>query len=797
MAQWEPALGGSLFGKVFQPLAGIADAINSIISPLKTILSIIKTILKIIRAFIVDLASLLIAIIKTLVNEITKFLTELANSGIYILTLAPDFSSTQAFFDSTAGGFDGFVDKTYNKFFDVADAQRPIFPSDQQCGAVVLAVNSGNILGALNLLSLISNGFKNLFQQAYVPPVLKGSSGNGVNILYFERPNLPSNIFTSVRYEVQRSVTSGGKIKVDDMPKSEASKHSEKGESEPETTKEKVRNSQTSELLVEDYETIQVIDSGNAITGSSQYLIIDGNDEEAPQLVNFDLSQSANTIAVNLIRNPLVQTTSLGPNTFSLSQSTIKNKFSYSSVSTYDQITDSVISPDDAFAAKQIGNHWIDFRINGFSIPTTSGSGDMYVTGFDGSTITLSQNVPLGAKIKVFTYVQAKSSDVILLKDFYAKKNSLATAKFNVNDGEVVNDKTYFYRVVVTSDQQTTDQNGNTEYPALAKSNEIRLTPRANVTSNTMRAYCLGSKQGPFVITLDNNKLDFSVGSKRYQVALRPSILNSFSISSQDFNNKYGLVLDPKFKPATTNLVTTAINTGNASNQIVNALGGQSGLTFNYYGSDGRQHSVLPGGYIPRDAEEIILDLQSQCDHSARFYVKNGRIVIQDASNKASSLVIFHNENSALGFTRGTCMSTAYSTLPNWQRYAVKDFIPQIFDLAELIQSFANGLISSIESATKTLTDFIDLLAAKIQALEDFLTKVQNLLNALKNLKVLLPNLYILKVGPVGGATAVAKEIKNATNRPLSSPSDIAFGITIFVGGFATPIILPILKAIL
>jgi len=836
MAQWEPILGGSLFGQVFQPLESVANTISNIISPLQSILKIIQTILKIIRAFIVGLASLLIAIIQTLVNEIEKFLQELANSGVYILTLAPDFSSTQAFYDSTAGGFPGFVNKIYGKFNDVSDAQRPVFPPDQPCGGIVLAVNSGDIMGALNLLSLVSRGFKNLFQQTYMPPVIRGTAGNGVNVIYFERPNLPSNIFNSVRYEVQRAVAAGGSIKKSAQPVSDANPNSD-----TQTTTESVRNLQNSEVVVSNYNTIQVIDSGNAITGTNQYLIIDGVDTVSPQLVKFDLSTVANTIAVNRLQNPLVQSTALGPKSFSLNQSSLKNAFVYQGASTLDQINASVPagSQDAVFANKKIGNYWIDFRINGFSIPTAANAdvnnpSQMYVTAFDGQTVTLSQNVPVGSKIIVYTYVQAKTSDVILLNDFYAKLNKVATSKFYVNgpgatpddtddapddedpsdednideqeaiqDSGVQNDITYFYRVVVTATTQNTetfsdaDATDKTGYPVLAKSNEIRLTPRLNVTKNTMRAYCLSSKQGPFVVTLDTNKLDFSVGSKRYQCALRPSILNNFSISSADFNNKYGLLLDPQFRPATTNVIQTAINTGNATSAVVNALGGTSGITFNYYGSDGRQHSVAPGGYIPRDPEEILLDLQSQCDRSVRFAAKNGRIMIQDASYKSSSLVIMNIPNTALGFTAGTCMSTTYATTPNWHRYAVKDFIPQIYDLAALIQSFANGLISSIESATKTLTDFIDLISAKIKALQDFLNKIQQLLNTLKNLKVLLPNMYILKVGPVGGSVALANAILNATNQPLSSPSDVAFGIVIVVGGLPALTVLPILKLIL
>ena len=118
-------------------------------------------------------------------------------------------------------------------------------------------------------------------------------------------------------------------------------------------------------------------------------------------------------------------------------------------------------------------------------------------------------------------------------------------------------------------------------------------------------------------------------------------------------------------------------------------------------------------------------------------------------------------------------------------------------EASDFIQNKANELMSTMDSASQTLTDFIDLLTAKIQALEDFLDRIQKLLDALKNLKILLPNLYILKVGPIGGSAALAKEIRDATNRPLSSPADFAFGIAIVVGGPPTLITLPILHAIL
>lgn len=798
MANWQAIAGGPLFGEVFAPLESIAETAQAIISPVQTILSIIQSILKIIRVFLIDATSILIAIIQALVDEIEQFLQQLANAGIYILPVGPTGQTTTEMVNSVRGGFDGFVNKVYNKFYDVADPQRPMLGTSQPAGGVILAVSTGNIAGALNLLGLISNAFLNIFKSMYVPPTIKGVSGNGTNVITFQKPNLPSDMFTGVTYVLQRSLHPGGNPVVVQQPGALVNPLTKDG-----GTYEQSRDPYTNNIQ-RYYETVAVINESNAFLAPEEFFIVDGPDDPTAQLVKLDFTSQANT------KHSTVGGSSYsGPSTFSIHTAPGFNIFQSISASTHSQINASIPEASQSADFKKgfINGFWLDFRVNGVSIgigSQSSSQGSLLVDNYDGSTITLTQNVPLGAKVEAYTYVQAKTSDMLLYKNYKAGRPSLYSStiqgtphdvnkppKLQFNDpapGAPVNGTSYFYRVaVMASASDTVPQ---------SISNEIKLTPKLNVAPNSLPAFCVGSKQAPFFISSNgpasNNKIAFTVRNKNFQVALRPSRQNKFSKTPEDFENNYGLTLNPSFTPTTNVLLNTGTQLSNA------AFSSEAGLQYTYIDANGKKQSVLPGDLIPVDAEQVLLDLRTQTnDPSVRFAVSGGHIIIQDASAGKGSYVEITTPCDALGFAKGVCMNVPASQPPDWYRIAVKDFLPQIFVLGELIQSVANGLISAIESGVRSLVDFIDLLSTKIKVLQDFLQQIQNILNLLKNLKIQLPNMYILRIPEVNGTDALAQTVLNASGRPLSSPNDFAMGIVLIVAGVDVGPVLPILHAIL
>ena len=813
MANWEAVAGGPLFGQVLAPLESLVDTLQDIIAPIQTILSIIQSILKVVRAFLLDTTSILLAVIQTIVDQVTQFLNQLANAGLYILTVAPNISSESAMVESVKGGFDGFVNKVYNSFFDQADPQRPVFAADQPCAGVVLAASSGNLLGVLSLLSLISKSFSALFRSTYKAPVISGFSGDGTNVIRFQKPNLPSDMWTSLRYELQRATVQGGKPLTVQAPASNAQPVNT-------NTQEYQRDPNTGRI-VRQYETIAKFGAGISLFDAAQYILVDGPDTETPHLVRFNLSNQANVVNnASSVGRAVGTTQSLGPSRLTLLASSIpKFPLSTVNISTLKEIqgalangSDITTKYGDVFNGYLIDGgtsvYYLDVRVNGASIGTAKNPlGNIYVKTFDGSNIQLSESIPLGSKVEVFTYIQVKAADLIKIQDFntgnpiglvnsnIGSVPSIYTATINATGSAPINGTTYFYRVVVLSTDETTGPTSTPPQNQLnqAYSNEIKLTPTLGFAPQPVHAYCMGKKAGPFVITGDTSLIDFSTSKKRYKINLRPSKINQFSRNDLDYGDAYGLTLPSKYSGQVTSsssLTTNALNQLNTS----------QGLLFEYTSFNGQKVTVFPGDYIPVDVQDILLDLRTQCpDRSIRFSAKNGHIVIQEhgSNAKRNSQIYFNSANTALGFDAGLCMATTASQPPDWERYAFKDFFPQIFDIINLINQVAQGLISSIESSVKAMVDFIDLLSLKIKVLQDFLTNVQNFLNLIKSLKIELPNLYLLKVDGLNGSTNLANAIKNATGKPLSSPDDFACGLAIVVGGADAALITPLLFAIL
>ena len=791
--QWETGIRGTLFESYIEPLENAASSIEATLSPLQTILSIIQSILKIIRVFIIDASSILLAVAKALVEEITAFIRSLANAGIHILIVGPDVSNAQNFVNSVRGGFQGFLDKAYNSFFDSSDPQRPIYNTNTSVGGTVLVATSGNLMDCINLLALIARGFKNIYQSLFLPPVIYGVSGNNVNLVVFETADLPGNLFSSFKYIIQRAEVSGGvPVKQDPISNQTSNQQTLKeSKKDPSTYTEETT-----------YETIysETFSASDVLIRPKQLAIIDKANSTnilSPQLIKLDLSERANVRFGSVVSADFLLGNNLGPSQFNLYDTEGAKYILFTGnlraeFSTQEQIKTSIkdTSAGSDFKSKYIGNYWVDFRINGISIPNSGIDGELYVQRFDGGVVTLSRPVPLGSTVEVWTYVQATVEVQILANNFNAGFPSWYTKKINANPtNKIENGKTYYYRVLITS------SDGETVF---TKSNEIRLTPKLDVAPNSQRAYCVSGKREPFFINLDNNFLDFNIGEENFQVRLRPNRKNLIAETNQIYQNSYGIFLRRD----------AASSISNASDAIISDLINinseipTQGLQFEYFSQDGIRQIILPGGFIPVDAENIILDLETQCNNpNVRFSVTDGRVMIQDVSGTKNSKILFNENNEALGFQKGICMSVISAEPPNWNRYAVKDFIPVIYDVAELIESLANGLISSLETGVKALVDFIDLISIKIKVLQDFLQRIQDLTNLLRSFRVNLPNLYALKIPLVMGSTAFAETMYNATfpegREIVSSPDDFACGLVLLTGGADATAVTPLLHAIL
>lgn len=805
MANWEAIAGGFVFGKVFEPLEGIASGLQSILAPINTILGVLRSILKIIRVFLIETTSIILALVKTIVKQITDFIRSIANAGIYWLLIAPDSRTARSFFETGRGGFDGFVNKIANSLEDSADQLRPNFDTSQQVGGIALAVSSGNIMQALNFLSLISQAFARTFDKMYPPLGIVGFSGNSANVIQFKRPSLPTTFFTNVKFILERSTQSGGEEQSFSAQRSAV--NNTVGADLTETRVDDQRNSQT----ITKWTEVKTVSYNNQFTAPEQIIFIDQNQSStAPHLIRFDLSNQAQSQAVftdGVNRSALQRVGGgLGPKTFSMFStniagfplvtpkiallSEIETTIPQSSMSdTFKKkimsldVGTPTVSTTSSVSSVDIKKAYIDFRINGISIPyfMDDPTSDYKITSVSSTQVTLNKSVPLGATVELYTYVMVSSAEIITLREFNAGHPSLYTSiEINNNTGSsqkplIKNGQQYFYRLRIEADGYTTDGiNGGV-------SNEIRLVPKQAFAPNPTPAFCMSGKQGPFVILPGQNILHFELaGGKKYAVSLPISKQNIFSKTASEFNDNFGLIISDKFSgSATTQLLSDTLESA-----IEKSRRGVNGLTFDFVDGAGNRVLVLPGDYIPIDIEEVISEIQAQTnDPNIIIRSHNSRILIQDGSSSVTgSMVKFLRDCPSLGFSAGICMNVVKSTPPDWERVAVKDLVPQITQVADLIDAFTNKMLSSAESAVKAIVDFIDLLDAKIKSIQDFITRINDLLEFIKKLKIELPNMYKLEI-PLQNGTAGLKSFIESAVRPTTSANDYTVGVVLVAGG--------------
>ena len=163
-----------------------------------------------------------------------------------------------------------------------------------------------------------------------------------------------------------------------------------------------------------------------------------------------------------------------------------------------------------------------------------------------------------------------------------------------------------------------------------------------------------------------------------------------------------------------------------------------------------------------------------------------GHIVIQDNlipdMYKGSQIEIVKG-NTVLGFIKGIYAAGPKSTPPDWYSIRTIDFIPGLSDLIDWINNFAQALLSGVDTASKTLTDFINLLQQRVEALTKLIEQLEDTLNKLTNIFPANAGIYLLKIDfHAGGNDYFKNALITSTNTPTSTSIGYCGGIVFLVG---------------
>jgi len=163
-----------------------------------------------------------------------------------------------------------------------------------------------------------------------------------------------------------------------------------------------------------------------------------------------------------------------------------------------------------------------------------------------------------------------------------------------------------------------------------------------------------------------------------------------------------------------------------------------------------------------------------------------GYIIIQDnliPDTYRGSQIEIVKGNTVLGFEKGIYKAGPTSTPPDWYSIRTIDFIPGLSDLIDWINNLAQSLLSGVDTASKTLTDFIDLLQQRVDALTKLIEQLADTLDKLTRIFPANAGIYLLKIDfHIGGNDYFKNALINSTNTPTSTSVGYCGGIIFLVG---------------
>jgi len=189
----------------------VANGINSVIPVVKGILTLIKAILNIVKVLLFDIPSALTAIYQAIKVLVDDFLQDLQSAGIFMLPIIPNKKIIDPnvkaetefgrFLASVGGGSEAFIQRITDSFDDAFDSKRPVFSDTAHVGALVIAVDSGNIADIVDGMIALKRIFAELEMDIDIQPPVNVSatsktSGNSAEVTL--RWGIPESVNFSI-----------------------------------------------------------------------------------------------------------------------------------------------------------------------------------------------------------------------------------------------------------------------------------------------------------------------------------------------------------------------------------------------------------------------------------------------------------------------------------------------------------------------------------------------------------------------------------------------------------------------
>jgi len=293
--------------------------------------------------------------------------------------------------------------------------------------------------------------------------------------------------------------------------------------------------------------------------------------------------------------------------------------------------------------------------------------------------------------------------------------------------------------------------------------------------------------KGNFVLDAENNPR--TVITAEYWGKKQVNSTRAYLVGRNQGRGDYGEYIIKKDDPETN---TLTIQVGRGSN-ILKSVGGDSitidqTVTLVRDFTEGLEKKPVDEKWLTPD--EVVSIIRAQTSGMKIRLDRKSKIILEENQNPdvyLGSYLEIKKGNSVLGFNTGdnSAAGPTSGNPPDWYSIRIADLFPIFNDLLSYVQNVMNSFLSSLESATKALIDFIDLLQAKIEALSDLAKKIQKFINDIVENLQIQGGFYTLEIPYAsGGNDYFIDSLRDASGAPENS--DYAGGVVLLYTDGAT-----------
>jgi len=779
------------------PILAVANGVDNIISPMKTILGLIKSVLNLVKVLLIDTSSLLKPILQAIAAAIDNYVKDMASTGLYVLPVFPRSNyfdpNTNAkqgfekFLASVGGGSQAFKKKVIDSFDDIYDSNRPQFSTTGSVGAIIVAIDSGNIQDVVAGVLSLKKIFTSIEWKPDVhPPMsLQAVPGDKCIKLSWELPELItfnlSGLFNQYKmidliygFQVYRAPGQGELAIATQSVKDTYNE----GDVYDVVTNTKVG---PIDVTLSDGKTVsKTIKASEFFKYLFKNFEVGWNNLDNNTARNLGFSCTDNSTSLENGKNYYYVVRTImdksGTPASPLSNEAVATPKAATAITSL-----SFLNRCTYFICKENQTSFRDVvKINLLAIKVMDLTGQSQQS----TNKTESNKIASGnQQVNVFSFVlnhKGVNINSIKIRNVsaairYINKNGLNLATTPLNGEEQAGvDISKFYNTVNNTIVDWDDNAQNNDRDKIIFFTTLDLTKLSLPNDFTV----VHDKNKSTVIITDVSRIGYTQND---EIVVEYVTVENLPICDQGFIQRHtgdGTV-DDRFD-------AVECNNGSIVFDKIKSCDKYKNLTCIYHTGT----SCSNRGFTK---------VNGKCKANVEFFNEQplGAPRCQNGSMGASvSVADKPYRNDPCSFivndsgTGGTC--TGYTSInehvtgmyPDWYSYSVKSLVKPIEDFIEHLNKWVNSEIDAIQKGTESVTQFIDLLTKKIEALEDFIDTLQQIIDVMKEIFSTNAGFHILSIDlKTGGVDRIKQMVQTAKGGPDSGQTGFTAGIVILVGG--------------